>query len=147
MARTYLTITETIDFEVITAKKIQYFLYKNLTEGAKDADGTNGFQYIVEHVVETCQNNGFEALSDIHKVTAIRDNLDSYYMKASEIFIMLLMLFSAFMACVWIPYNMNEYGMPIYFRDSNSNVFLDLLNLRIIAFAYFITLSGTLAHF
>lgn len=73
--------------------------------------------------------------------------MDSTFMKTSEIFILCLMLLAAFMACVWIPYNMNEYGMPIYFRDSNSNVFLDLLNLRLIAFAYFITLSGCLAQF
>ena len=70
----------------------------------------------------------------------------SPYMRASEVLVMALMLLSAFMACVWIPYNMNEYGMPILFRDSNSNVFLDLLNLRQFAFAYFMSLSGCLAH-
>ena len=90
---------------------------------------------------------GFEANMDIHRITSIRDNMDSMYMKISEILILVLMLFTAFMACVWIPYNMNEYGMPIYFRDSNSNVFLDLLNLRLVSFAYFITLSGTLVQF
>lgn len=66
VSRTYITITEVIDFETITAQKIQYFLYKNLTEGAKDADGENGFKFIVEHVHETCDNMGFEAYSDIH---------------------------------------------------------------------------------
>lgn len=70
----------------------------------------------------------------------------SPYMRASEVLVMVLMLLSAFMACVWIPYNMNEYGMPILFRNSNSNVFLDLLNLRLFAFAYFMSLSGCLAH-
>lgn len=122
-------------------------MYKNLTEGAVDADGKNGFKYIDEHVHETCANMGFEASEDLHRITSIRNNMDSLYMKVSEIFILVLMLFTAFMACVWIPYNMNEYGMPIYFRDSNSNVFLDLLNLRIIVFAYFMTLSGTLVQF
>lgn len=90
---------------------------------------------------------GFEALPDINKIQSIQKNMNSNYMKISEIFILVLMLLAAFMACVWIPYNMNEYDMPIYFRDSNSNVFLDLLNLRLVAFAYFITLSGTLAQF
>ena len=59
-------------------------------------------------------------------------------MRASEVFVMIMMLMAAFFACVYIPFNMNEYGTPIYFRDSNSNVFLDFLRLRIFAFFYFI---------
>lgn len=57
------------------------------------------------------------------------------------------MLFSAFLACVWIPYNMNEYDIPIYMRETESNVWLDFLKMRIIAFVLFITLSGCLPQF
>lgn len=58
-----------MDFETITAQKIQYFLYKNTTASAKDADGTNGFKYIDEHVHKTCDNMGFEAMGDINRIT------------------------------------------------------------------------------
>lgn len=68
-------------------------------------------------------------------------------MRVSEAYIMLTMLAVAFVACVYIPFNMKEYNIPIYFRQARSNVFLDLLRLRIAAFAYFIVLSGCLPHF
>ena len=78
---------------------------------------------------------------------SIRDNLVSVYMRTSEVYIMVMMLLAAFFACIWIPYNMNEYGIPIFFRDANSNVFLDFLRMRIVAFSLFMTLSGCLPHF
>jgi hypothetical protein len=68
-------------------------------------------------------------------------------MKASDIFVLLMMLLTAFFACIYIPFIINEYGTPIYFRDSFSNVFLDFLRLRIFAFAYFMAMSGCLPHF
>lgn len=61
--------------------------------------------------------------------------------------VIILMLVSFVFACIVIPYNMNEYSVPIYFRDSNSNVFLDFLRMRIVAFAYFMMMSGCLPHF
>jgi len=86
-------------------------------------------------------------MEDIHRITQIRDNLVSIYMIVSEILVLFLMGTSAFFACIFIPFNMNEYSLPIYFRDSNSNVFLDFLKMRILAFLYFIILSGCLPHF
>ena len=50
VSRTYLTVTENVNFEDITSQKIMYFLYKNTTEGAEDADSTTGLTTIVEHV-------------------------------------------------------------------------------------------------
>lgn len=50
VVRTYYTVEETIDFETLSSQKIRYFLYKNLTADARDADGENGLNYIDEHV-------------------------------------------------------------------------------------------------
>lgn len=68
-------------------------------------------------------------------------------MRASEVLIMLLLVLCFIIACVYIPYSINEYKIPIYLRTTYSNVFLDYLKLRVFVFAYFIILSGTLPHF
>jgi hypothetical protein len=68
-------------------------------------------------------------------------------MLVSDAYIIITMAFAAFMACIWIPFKMNEYQLPIYFRESNSNIWLDFLLLRIIAFFAFVSLSGCLPHF
>ena len=57
IARTIETVTRTIDFETITAKEITYFLYKNTTDGARDADGKNGLTTIVDNIEKTCGAN------------------------------------------------------------------------------------------
>lgn len=146
ISRTYMTVTEVIDYETITSKKIEYFLYRNQTDGALDADGSSGISYIVTDVKSTC-GGSFEALLDLNRVVNIRNNMVSIFMKISEVLILLLMLLAAFLACVWIPYNMNEYDIPIYLRETESNVWLDFLKMRLIAFALFITLSGCLPQF
>ena len=148
ISRSYITTTSVVDFETVTVTNVQYFLYKNLTAGARNADGSNGFTYIVPNISETCNGNGtYEALNDLSLAQTIQQNLSSNYMKASEIFVLLMMLLTAFLACIYIPFSINEYGTPIYFRDSFSNVFLDFLRLRIFAFAYFMAMSGCLPHF
>lgn len=104
--------------------------------------------YIVPNVSAVCNGNGtYEALNSLSQIQTIQTNLNSGYMKASDIFVLLMMLLTAFFACIYIPFSINEYGTPIYFRDSFSNIFLDFLRLRIFAFAYFMAMSGCLPHF
>lgn len=67
-------------------------------------------------------------------------------MRASEVLVLAIMLISFVFACMIIPYCMNEYQLPIYFRTTNSNVYLDFLRMRIVAFFYFIVMSGCLPH-
>merc|ERR1712166_353202 len=76
-----------------------------------------------------------------------RDNMTSYYMMFSEILILIQMFICFVVACIWIPFGMNEYQIPIQLRATYSNVFLDYLKLRLVAFSYFIILSGSLPHF
>ena len=77
-------------------------------------------------------------------MTAIRDNLNSPFTFVSEIYVVALMFLCFYAACVWIPYQINEYQVPIYFRSTYSNVFYDFLKLRIFFFGYFMVLSGCL---
>lgn len=71
----------------------------------------------------------------------------SAYMRASELLVIILMIICILLAVIIIPYTINEYQIPIFLRSTYSNVFLDFLKLRIVAFAYFIILSGCLPHF
>lgn len=52
--RTYLDVTETVDFEQITSTEIMYFLYRNETDDARDVDASKGLTTIVDHVAQTC---------------------------------------------------------------------------------------------
>lgn len=65
-------------------------------------------------------------------------------MITSQCYLLAMMVLGAFLACVWIPFNMNEYGLPIFFRETNSNVWLDFLLLRICAFFFFMIMAGCL---
>jgi len=68
-------------------------------------------------------------------------------MRASECLILVLMVICWFIACIYIPFVINEYQIPIYMRATYSNVFLDYLKMRMGVFAYFIILSCCLPHF
>ena len=65
-------------------------------------------------------------------------------MIVSESYVLVMMLVTAFVACVFLPFNAKERTIPIYLRQAQSNVFLDFLYLRIGAFMFFMMLSGCL---
>jgi trans-2-enoyl-CoA reductase len=62
IARTIVSVTKTIDFETITGQEITYFLFRNTTDGARDADGKNGLTTIVESLDKTCGQNKYATL-------------------------------------------------------------------------------------
>ena len=57
ITRTRQEVTQTIDFEVVTTNEMMYFLYRNETEGATDANPQNW--YIVPNAEETCEEKGY----------------------------------------------------------------------------------------
>jgi len=65
-------------------------------------------------------------------------------MIVSDIYIFALMIATAIVTCIWIPFCMKEHHIPIFLRHSNSNVFYDFMVIRIFCFTFFITLSGSL---
>ena len=67
-------------------------------------------------------------------------------MIVSESYVLAMMLLTAFVCCVFLPYNAKERTIPIYLRQAQSNVFLDFLYLRIGAFMFFMMLAGCLPH-
>lgn len=118
-------------------------MYRNTTDGAKDiSDKSNSF--IVSDLSLICGPTGVEALREEKSAFQVRNNLESTYMIVSESYVLIMMLCTAFIACVFLPYNAKERTIPIYLRQAQSNVFLDFLYLRIGAFAFFMMLSGCL---
>lgn len=67
-------------------------------------------------------------------------------MIVSESYVVAMMLLTAFVCCIFLPYNAKERTIPIYLRQAQSNVFLDFLYLRIGAFIFFMMLAGCLPH-
>lgn len=122
---------------------IYYFMYQNRTDGARDInDKSNAL--IVSNLTTICGSLGYEALRDEKSAFQVRDNLESTYMIVSESYVLIMMLITAFVCCVFLPFNAKERTIPIYMRQAQSNVFLDFLYLRIGAFIFFMMLSGCL---
>lgn len=112
--RGFLEVTETVDFEEITAAKDVYFLYKDPASDAVDATGGNGFVQIDSKMPKTCGGDDkFGWNYDLKRITRLRDNMTSYYMMFSEILILIQMFICFVVACIWIPFSMNEYQIPI----------------------------------
>jgi len=76
----------------------------------------------------------------------IRDNIKSPYMFVSEAYCILLMIGTFVAACIYVPFFMKEYDIPIILRKAGSNIFYDLLMIRIYVYMAFMTLSGALPH-
>jgi hypothetical protein len=102
------TTTQVIDFEELSVTENTYFLFRDSDPEARDADGRDGLTTIKEHVQKTCGGD-FEVVSDLKRMTAIRDNLDSPFTLVSEIYVVALMFLCFYAACIWIPYQINEY--------------------------------------
>ena len=62
ITRTYVTETKVVEFEPITATTLQYFLYRNQSSEAEDAQIKAGFVHIVEDVSATCDYEGYETI-------------------------------------------------------------------------------------
>jgi len=93
VARTKETEMVTIDFEPRNITKVRYFLYRNMTEGATDVDAKSNYK-IVNNATALCANEGQKGFSvqqieDIHRITAIRDNIVSPFMYISEIYVVI----------------------------------------------------------
>lgn len=131
------------DFETVTVTNVYYFMYRNTTDGAKDInDRSNSF--IVSNISQICGTTGFEALREEKAAFKIRNNLESTYMLVSESYVLIMMLCTAFVCCVLLPFSAKERTIPIYLRQAQSNVFLDFLYIRIAGFVFFMILSGCL---
>jgi len=76
----------------------------------------------------------------------IRDNIKSPYMFVSELYCICLMIACLIGACIYVPFFMKEYDIPIILRKAGSNIFYDLLMIRIYVFLAFMTLAGSLPH-
>lgn len=89
VARTRTNVTQEIDFENITTTKVQYYLYRNTTEGAADVD-EDGNYFLTPNVEDVCGDVGysFQLMDTLSRITAIRDNIYSPYMIISEVFLL-----------------------------------------------------------
>ena len=74
----------------------------------------------------------------------IRNNIESFYMRLSELYVVVLMLINFGVSCIWVPFRMREHHIPVFLRKAQSNVFYDFMRIRVLSFAYFITLAGCL---
>ena len=80
------------------------------------------------------------------RATAIRDNIVSPYMFVSEIYIVFLMCL-CFIACnIYCPFKMKEYDIPVFLRKAGSNIFYDILMIRIYIYMFFMMFTGALPH-
>ena len=107
-------MTQVIDFETITTNEVQYFLYRNDTEGATDVNAGNNW-YIVPNVTEACPD-GVQLLKDLDRITTVRNTIDSYFMIVSESYILLLMFILTILAVWVIPEMLKEHHIPMLFR-------------------------------
>ena len=145
LARTRTDVVQEIDFEEVTVQEIEYFLYKNLTEGAADAiDDVNTF--IVADLNELCEDNGVYMHSDSQKLVNVRDNINSNFMLVSEAYIMLLMLVCMIFVTIIIPQKMKEHHVPMLMRQADENMFHVMMRVRCFVYLFYITLAGCLAH-
>lgn len=97
-------------------------MYKNLTEGAKDADSSNNF-FIVDDINAVC---GFEVESDDFdentptdlayvtlesksRMTQIRDNIKSPYTLISYAFVLFSMSALLVVNTVYVPFRLKEH--------------------------------------
>ena len=142
VTRTKLTVTIEKDYETVTTKVVNYFLYRNMTADAED-NTSPSTTFIVDNPTTLCPS-GFQLWTDKERIIAIRDNIFSPYMVISDIYIFALMFATAIITCIWIPFFMKDHHIPIFLRHSNSNVFFDVMMIRIFCFTFFITLSGSL---
>jgi len=102
LSRTRVEVTKEIDFEQITTNEVRYFLYRNATDGARDAGEENNF-FIVQNVTQECEGRGVYLDEDPRRMRVIRDNIYNNYMVISEVYIGCIMAFMLFLAVFWIP--------------------------------------------
>lgn len=145
LSRTRVDIVQEIDFETVTINKVQYFAYRNTTEGASDVDSSSNY-YIAPNVTETCEGQGHQLIDTMHRMQQIRDNIRSPYMILSSVYVILLMMVTFAIATIWAPFKMKEHHIPAFLRKAESNVFYDFMRVRVLSFVYFMTLSGCLPH-
>lgn len=145
VARARTQISEVIDFENVTTTKVYYFLFRNQTEGASDINRENDY-LIVPNVNKTCQGGGYQLERDMKRAISIKENLVSSYMEISEGFIIFLMFCCMLGAVIYVPFCMKEHDIPILLRRAGSNVFFDLLTIRLLIYSYFLVLTGSLPH-
>ena len=145
VARARTNVTEVIDFENVTTTRVLYFLFRNETEGANDTNADNEYE-IVENVNETCEGGGYQLEKDMKRAINIRENIRSAYMMVSELFVMLLIVCCFILAVIYVPFFMKEHDIPIILRRAGSNVFFDLLQIRLVIFIYYMILTGSLPH-
>jgi len=145
LARTRYEVTKEIDFEQIKVAEIKYFLYKNKTKGAEDA-GDDLNTYIASDINELCLHEGVFLDSDSVRVKAVRDNIYSPFMLASEAYILFLMIVSWICVTIVIPQRMKEHHVPMLLRQADENMFHVMMRVRGFVFLFYITLSGCLCQ-
>ena len=143
IAVTRYEVEKEVDFEAIVVNEIKYFLYRNETEGARDA-GDGSTSYIESNIDHLCENNGYFLWSDPKQLGRTRDNIYSNFTLVSEGYILLLMTVVMLMVTVIIPSRMKEYHVPMLLREAGENMFHVMMKIRVYIYMFFITLSGCL---
>ena len=95
--------------------EIQYFLYKNDTEGAVDA-GDDLNNYIATDIAQLCENDGFYLHENPDSLLSVRDNIQSNFMLISEGYLLLLMVVTLVAVTIIIPQKMKEHHVPMLLR-------------------------------
>lgn len=97
-------------------------MYKNTTEGAKDADSSNNF-FIVDNIDEVCgflvEHDDFDentptdleyvTMENKSRMTQIRDNIKSPYTIISYFFVLFFMLLLLLVNSIYVPFSLKEH--------------------------------------
>ena len=139
-----MKVFEEIDFERVQVNKLLYFLYRNQTNGATDADSGQN-QIIISNIDQLCGGNkSYSLYPSLETVQSIRHNVNSTYMFASVVYTLFLMAAVSFFNVVYVSYFMKEHQVPLIFRNPDSSIYYDTQRAKNLFFVVFIVLSGIL---
>ena len=127
------------DFEVQTVDKIKYFLYLNSSVYAVDATDARNQEILadVEHLCLPKQLRDYgaeyhmpEFFEDPQDLVRIRANISSYFVKASEVGVMLLMAGLSIFNTFYVNARMKGYQIPVLFRGAETNEWYDRMRIH-----------------
>ena len=143
------------DFEVLVVDKIKYFLYLNSSVYAVDAVDANN-QDILSDVESLCLPKQMrdlgaeyhmpEFFEDPQDLVRIRSNISSYFVKASEVGIMLLMAGLTVLNTFYVNSRMKGYQIPVLFRGAETNEWYDRMRIHNLLFFSICVLGGCLPN-
>ena len=124
-----------------------YFLYRNTTAGASDANGGKN-QLIISNLAELCgsSNNSYALFDDLSTAVAMKVNVSSSYMYASVVFALALMVGMLGFLVIFVSCFLKEHQIPLIFRQADGSLYSDIQRAKNFFFMVFIVLTGVPAQ-